>query len=150
MKTPRATLAAGLALLTQNPQIQLLKLSPWYETAPVPASDQPWYVNAVAAVRTSFSPEELLARLHEIEDRFGRERGMPNAARSLDLDIVDYQRRVEVGPPILPHPRLETRAFVLQPLADIDPTWRHPRTGQDIFQLLAALPDGQEIRRLPE
>ena len=72
-----------------------------------------------------------------------------NAPRTLDLDLIDYDGRVENGPPVLPHPRLKERAFVLVPVADIAPNWRHPATGQSISELIAALAAGErEIRRL--
>ena len=102
-------------------------VSPWYRTAPIPASDQPWYVNAVAEVATDLAPDALLARLHEVEDAFGRVRTVPNAARLIDLDLLDFNGETAAEGPgraTLPHPRMEGRAFVLRPLTE---TWR--RTG---------------------
>jgi len=89
---------------------------------------------------TELSPAELIARLHETETAFGRTRSERNAPRTLDLDIVDYNGRVETGPPILPHPRLEARAFVLIPLQDVAPDWRHPVSGRTVAELLADIP----------
>jgi 2-amino-4-hydroxy-6-hydroxymethyldihydropteridine diphosphokinase len=126
------------------------QVSPWYRTAPVPASDQPWYVNAVAEVSTDQTADSLLAQLHEVEDAFGRVRTVPNAARLIDLDLIDFNGEIVTGGPgraTLPHPRMEGRAFVLRPLADLAPDWRHPRTGASIQTLLAALPDDQAIER---
>ncbi len=131
-------------------EVVVRQVSPWYRTAPVPASDQPWYVNAVAEIETDMSADALLARLHEIEDAFGRVRTVPNAARLIDLDLLDFHGEIAAGGPgraILPHPRMEGRAFVLRPLADLAPDWRHPHTGAPIQALLAALPADQAIER---
>lgn len=129
--------------------LTVLDRSHWYETAPVPASDQPLYVNGVVAIDTDRSPTETLNILLSIEDDYGRERGELNAARTLDLDVLDFNGRVEDGPPILPHPRLENRSFVLFPLRDIAPQWLHPVSGMGVDALIFELPDGDVIRRLP-
>ncbi len=143
--SPRETLQAALLELDRR-QIHVLRYSPWYRTAPVPASDQPWYVNVVAEVATDLPADDLLALLHEIEDLFGRVRSVPNAPRLIDLDLLDY--RGEIAPPApgkatLPHPRMVGRAFVLRPLADLAPEWRHPVSGTPIRDLLKALPADQ-------
>jgi 2-amino-4-hydroxy-6-hydroxymethyldihydropteridine diphosphokinase len=96
----------------------------------------------VAQVTTRLSPATLLDALHSIERRFGRKREKRNAPRTLDLDILDYDGRVEGGPPVLPHPRMETRAFVLIPMAEIAPDWRHPISGQSVAKLVVQLPAG--------
>jgi 2-amino-4-hydroxy-6-hydroxymethyldihydropteridine diphosphokinase len=147
---PRTTCEAALQELSWR-GLRILRRSRWFETAPVPASDQPWYVNGVTAVETDRSPEALLALLHDVERRFGRERRELNAARILDLDIVAYGDLVRTDPPpILPHPRMHERAFVLLPLADVAPDWRHPADGRSLSDLLRALPPEQQIRPLPE
>lgn len=146
---PRRALEAALEELGRRGMV-VRQVSPWYRTAPVPASDQPWYVNAVAEVETDLPADALLARLHEVEDAFGRVRTVPNAARLIDLDLLDFHGEIAAGGPgraILPHPRMEGRAFVLRPLADLAPDWRHPRTGASIQALLAALPADQVIER---
>ena len=147
---PRQALEAALAELGRR-GVSVIRVSPWYRTAPVPASDQPWYVNAVAEVVTTLAPDELLAVLHEVEQAFGRVRTVANAARMIDLDLLDFRGKMAAGGPgraILPHPRMAARAFVLQPLADLAPAWRHPVSGTPIQALLAALPAGQTIERL--
>ena len=147
---PRRALEVALEELGRR-GIVVRRVSPWYRTAPVPASDQPWYVNAVAEIATDLPADALLARMHEVEDAFGRVRTMPNAARLIDLDLIDFNGEIATGGPgraILPHPRMENRAFVLMPLADLAPDWRHPRTGTSIQALLAALPTDQMIERL--
>jgi 2-amino-4-hydroxy-6-hydroxymethyldihydropteridine diphosphokinase len=109
----------------------------------VPASDQPWYQNAVIEVGTDRGPDKLLATLHEVEEAFGRVRSVANAARMIDLDLLDFCGEIAPESPgraTLPHPRLASRGFVLRPLADLAPGWRHPVTGEPIQALLAALP----------
>lgn len=130
--------------------IEVVGRSRWYESAPVPVSDQPWYVNGVIAVKTAEPPAAFLQRLHGIEARFGRVRRVRNEARVLDLDLLAYDGLVNPGPdsPILPHPRLAERAFVLLPLAELDPHWRHPATGEAILDLIARLDPGHETRPL--
>jgi 2-amino-4-hydroxy-6-hydroxymethyldihydropteridine diphosphokinase len=147
---PRRALEAALAELAGR-GVAVRRVSSWYRTAPVPASDQPWYVNAVAEVATDLSPDRLLALLHEVEEAFGRVRTVPNAPRMIDLDLLDFRGEIAAGGPgkaTLPHPRMEGRAFVIRPLADLAPGWRHPRTGTSIQALLAALPPDQQIERL--
>ena len=118
---PQATLAAALEALEQS-GVRILKRSRWYRSAPVPASDQPDFVNGVALVDTALAPDDLLALLHRIEARFGRQRREPNAPRTLDLDLLAYgDRIVEEDDLVLPHPRL----------------------GLGVAALIAALPPGQ-------
>jgi 2-amino-4-hydroxy-6-hydroxymethyldihydropteridine diphosphokinase len=101
-------------------------------------------------VAAGLGPCDLLARLHAIEASFGRARRVRNEARPLDLDLIDYDGTVRDGTdggPVLPHPRAHERAFVLLPLADLAPGWRHPVSGARAAALLAALPaDGPRIR----
>lgn len=138
--------AAGeLAVL---PGLELRHLSRWYASRPVPDLDQPDYVNGVAALTGDVAPEALLARLHGIEAAAGRVRSVPNAARTLDLDLVAHGDLVRPGPaPVLPHPRAHLRAFVLAPLRDVAPGWRHPVLGVTVEELLAET-TGQALRVL--
>ncbi len=148
--SPRDTLMAALGSL-EGRGIEILRLSPWYRSAPVPASDQPWYVNVVAEVATDLPADRLLAELHAVEEAFGRVRTVPNAARFIDLDLLDFCGEIAAGGPgraTLPHPRMAGRAFVLKPLADLAPEWRHPVTGTPLQSLVAALPADQVIERL--
>ena len=147
---PKATLEAALEAL-RGRGIEVLRVSPWYRTAPVPASDQPWYINAVAEISATLTADQLLAELHGVEEGFGRVRSVPNAPRLIDLDLLDFRGEIAAGGPgkaTLPHPRMAGRAFVLRPLADLAPHWRHPRTGASIEALVAALPENQIIERL--
>jgi 2-amino-4-hydroxy-6-hydroxymethyldihydropteridine diphosphokinase len=146
--TPQATAIAGLAVLP-TVGARVVATSPWYLSEPVPPSDQPWFVNAVASLASELSPEELLARLLALETRFGRTRSGANAARTLDLDLLDYGGMLRDTPMLtLPHPRLHERRFVLEPVCDIAAQWRHPRLGLTASELLATLPPGQELRRI--
>jgi len=146
--TPGETADAAVAALPEI-GLRLIVRSSWYASEPVPASDQPWFVNAVAVVATQFAPEVLLDRLLRLETKFGRVRGEPNAARTLDLDLLDYDSlQCDTATLILPHPRLHQRRFVLEPLREIAPEWRHPRLGLSPTQLLDRLPPGQSVVRL--
>ena len=142
---PVETLEAALAALERS-GVVIEARSRWYETAPVPVSDQPWYVNGVARIRSDLGPGPLLALLHRAEAALGRIRSVVNAPRAVDLDLLDHHGRIERDWPVLPHPRLAERAFVLAPLDEVAPDWRHPVTGEGAAALLAALPPGQEIR----
>ncbi len=126
--------------------VEVLRRSRWYRSAPVPASDQPWFINAVAELETGLSAAELLALLHRIEREMGRQRRVRNEARVIDLDLLVYGETVS-GPgetPVLPHPRLAERAFVVLPLVELAPDyWRHPRTGQSLAEMARALPAEQ-------
>jgi len=141
---PQQTLEAALKRLQAN-GVRIVAHSRWYRTAPVPVSDQPWFVNGVARVETTLEPTALLVLLRLVEREFGRQRTVRNAARTLDLDIIDYDGRVENTPELtLPHPRMQDRAFVLLPLAEIAPGWRHPILGKAVENLISELPPEQK------
>ncbi|MCF8475182.1 MAG: 2-amino-4-hydroxy-6-hydroxymethyldihydropteridine diphosphokinase [Emcibacter sp.] len=146
--SPKAVLEAALIKMPDY-GIEIKILSRFYETEPVPKSDQPWFINAVALVETKLSAEELLHSLHEIEESFGRKRRIKWEARILDLDLLAYgdeiyprkdkgqetvQDNASLGM-IIPHPRLQERLFVLEPLSEICPHWRHPVLGLTVDEL---------------
>jgi 2-amino-4-hydroxy-6-hydroxymethyldihydropteridine diphosphokinase len=150
---PRRTLEAALDAL-EAPDLKVVARSRFWSSAAWPPSDQPPFVNAVARVETRLPPAALLARLHEIEAAFGRVRGVRWAARTLDIDLLAYDDAVAVpaaeGDLAVPHPRLQDRAFVLLPLADVAPDWRHPADGRSLAALIAALPADQMAEPLPD
>lgn len=140
---PRATCEAAAQALRRIPGLTVSALSRWWLTAPVPPTPgAPWYVNGVARCEGDMPPPVLLSALQAIEDAAGRVRPYPNAPRTLDLDIVAMGDTVRAGPdPILPHPRAHLRRFVLQPLQEVAPGWRHPSLGRSVEELLRGLPE---------
>jgi len=142
-----ATCRAAAAALDGLAGLRLMALSRWWESAPIPPlPGAPWFVNGVARLAGEAEPEALLAALHAIEARFHRARPYPNAPRTLDLDLLAMGDLRRDGALILPHPRLHLRHFVLQPLLEVAPGWRHPVLG-DAAGLLAVLPE-QALRPL--
>ena len=141
---PAATCAAALDRLDGS-GAAVVKHSRWFRSRAYPPSGQPDFVNGVAQLSTTLSPSALLTRLHDVERQFGRRRNLPNAARPIDLDLLDYEGLVQQGGdgPALPHPRLHERAFVLLPLADVAPLWRHPVLDVLVAELIRRLPASQ-------
>lgn len=156
---PAATLSAALRHFPAE-KLRVVACSRLFESAPVPASDQPWFVNAVARIETGLDPAGVLAALHRVEAAFGRVRHQRWEARVLDLDLLDYAGAVHTGVPPdltgvppdleLPHPRMAARGFVLLPLADLAPDWVHPISGKTLAQLVAALDPDQVVRSCAE
>lgn len=144
---PAGTLKGALVRLEQL-GVKILSVSSFYETPAWPDPSAPAFVNAVAAVHTALQPVELLYLLHGVETEFGRMRSAPNAARTLDIDLLDYDGRVLAERPVLPHPRLADRSFVLVPLTEIAPHWTHPILGRRAGELLAELPDRDIPKKL--
>jgi 2-amino-4-hydroxy-6-hydroxymethyldihydropteridine diphosphokinase len=138
---PAVTLRRALEAMPKH-GIRVVAVSRFYETPAWPDPSQPPYVNAVATVETKLLPGELMRTLLVIEKAFGRVRKTKWEARSLDLDLIDYGGLVSDAPHLmLPHPWMHERGFVLRPLADVAPGWRHPDTGQDIGTLLKTVGD---------
>lgn len=138
-----ATLRAAIQAFSEH-GIRIDRCSSFYHSRPVPISDQPWFFNAVISCASHLSPHELLRALLTIEEKFGRVRPnngvTKNAARTLDLDIIDYDKRIISDAVLdLPHPRLSSRAFILLPLFEIAPDWKHPVSGESISSLASKL-----------
>jgi len=127
---PRAQVRAAASDLGLLPRTRLLASSSLYRSAPVGVAAQPDFVNAVAKIETGLSARELLEELLTAEARAGRERPVPGAPRTLDLDLLLYGDAVIDEPGlVVPHPRMHERAFVLMPLAEIAPDASIPRKG---------------------
>jgi 2-amino-4-hydroxy-6-hydroxymethyldihydropteridine diphosphokinase len=142
--TPRQTIERAVQALAAE-GVVLVQLSTVLETAPYGKPNQPDFVNAVAVVATHKSPDALMRSLHMIERRAGRKRGRRWGPRTLDLDLIDYHGLVrrkaslDITPLVLPHPGLSLRSFVLEPMAEIAPRWRHPITRQTAKEALRQL-----------
>lgn len=118
------------------------RVSRVYESAPVGYQEQPDFLNLVLRARTELEPLALFARLQEIERGLGRERSFRNAPRTIDIDILSYDDCVLSSEQLtIPHPRMLERAFVILPLLEVAPDFRHPvQQGQSIKELAATLP----------
>ena len=133
----RAIVASPFAVTVQ---------SALYLTEPVGGPPQDWYLNQVIGGDTQQSPHELLRACLAFESAHGRVRGVPNAPRTLDIDILFYDDQVIDTPElVLPHPRLHERRFVLVPLVEIAPELVHPRLGLTARELLARCPDRSQV-----
>lgn len=141
-------LDAAVARLAQE-GMAVLARSAWWRSTAWPDPEAPAFLNGVAIVQTDLTPEGLIARLHAVETAFGRRRASRNAPRTLDLDLIAYGRLVMDGQDLtIPHPRSHRRAFVMGPLAQIAPDWRHPVLGTSAVDLLAAADVGKDARPL--
>lgn len=145
--SPRDTVLRALQELDRGPT-KLVIASRLLQTSPFGNPNQPSFVNAVARIETHLPPEALMRRLHMIETAAGRKRGIRWGPRTLDLDLLDYHglKRNQSFPQLggrrplrLPHPGIADRIFVLAPLAEIAPRWRHPESRQSAAQLMKRL-----------
>lgn len=139
-----ALLEAALARFPQA-GLPVLARSGWWRSAAWPDPAGPEYRNGVAIVEAKAGPQAVLEALFAIETSFGRQRTLRNAARTLDLDLIAYGRQVIAAPGlVLPHPRAHERRFVMGPLAEIAPGWRHPVLGSTAAELAASATVGRD------
>ena len=162
--SPQKLLEAVIAAISDD-SVKVRAKSSFYSSPAFPAGSGPDYVNAAITVETSLSAHHLLAYLHRLEAKFGRVRDARWAARTMDLDLLDFggaivpdqqtvhqwvnlslEAQMKKAPEqlLLPHPRIQDRAFVLIPLADIAPDWVHPMSRKRIAELLSALPEAEK------
>ncbi len=166
---PRSCLSDALRRLTCD-SLTINEVSRFFSTPAFPKGSGPDFVNAAARLETTLTPEALLTHLHAVEDMLGRVRKIRWGARTIDLDLIAYGQRIQPdletfgmwrdmpleqqmtrAPEelILPHPRLQDRGFVLGPLRDIAPDWRHPVLGQTVTQMFDALPAAERAALKP-
>lgn len=156
------TLRIAVGILHETLESSISAISRFWKTPAMPANSGPDFLNGAALLRTRLDPHQVLARLHGIEARLGRDRSTGRwSARVLDIDLIGYDDQILPSPAIqrkwvelpvesqmtdtpdtliLPHPRLQDRGFVLAPLAEIAPDWVHPVTGDSVSLMLSALP----------
>jgi len=141
-----ALLEAALARFPQA-GLPVISRSDWWSSAAWPDPAGPEYRNGIALVEANGDPQAVLQALLSIEAAFHRTRSAKNAPRTLDLDLIAYGRRVIDAPDLtLPHPRAHERLFVMGPLAQIAPAWRHPVSGKTAAELAASAMVGRDAR----
>lgn len=169
-RAPAETLERALAMLAASPGVRLMARSRWWRTPAEPPGAGPDFVNGAARLETQLAPEALLGVLQGIEAALGRARPARWAPRVCDLDLIavgdtvlpdratlarwmalDPAEARRLSPPglILPHPRMHQRAFVLVPLAEVAPEWRHPLTGRTVAQMCDNLPQAARTAPVP-
>jgi 2-amino-4-hydroxy-6-hydroxymethyldihydropteridine diphosphokinase len=138
------------ALVELKKEVNICKISSWYKSEPIPVSNQPWFINGVIEISTDKSSLDLLEFILSIEEVSGRVREKKNEARILDLDIIDYKKKILYikNKLIIPHPKMHERSFVLQPLSELNPKWMHPIKKKGIKELIRNLNDKQKISKI--
>lgn len=136
------------AIARLQSQGRVVSVSSFYETEPVEFTDQAWFLNCAVALETARTPQQLLWDILTIEQEMGRQRVQKKGPRIIDIDILLFSDEIIDSPDLaVPHPAMENRRFVLEPLAEIAPGARHPVLKKTIRELLDALPVGQTVRK---
>ena len=144
---PRAQLAAAVGAISRL--VSELRVSSTWRTEPVGHADQPDFYNQVVRGTTTLAPEELLDRVLDVEREMGRARTFRNAPRLIDIDILAYGGQVIRGERLtVPHPGIAHRGFVLHPLAEVAPEWRHPELGQTAREMLSAAASLERVEKI--
>jgi 2-amino-4-hydroxy-6-hydroxymethyldihydropteridine diphosphokinase len=127
---------------------RVVSVSPFYETEPVEFTDQAWFLNCALALETTRTPQQVMSAILTIEQEMGRQRIQKKGPRIIDIDILLFSDKIIDSPDLtVPHPAMQNRRFVLEPLAEIAPEARHPVLKKTIRELLDALPAGQTVRK---
>ena len=130
----------------ENYSIQVIEQSSWYESEPIPKSNQPNFFNCIVFANTILNELDVLKVLHKIEHTLGRKRKTVNEPRVIDLDLIDYSNKILSNKEIIiPHPRAHTRRFVMEPLAELDPNWVHPILKTNVYKILKKI-NNQKIK----
>jgi len=134
--------------LLASPEVRVTRVSSTYESEPRDLRNQPWFLNIIAEIETTLFPLQLLGRIQKIEKELGRQRVVDKGPRTLDIDIVLFGNSVIETPRLhVPHPRMQDRRFVLEPLAELAPELCHPLTRRTIREMLAATAS-QKVSRI--
>lgn len=129
--------------------VEVRKTSSFYETEPLDYKEQPWFLNCAVEAETRLKPRELLGALRGIEKEMGSKKEFPKGPRLIDLDILLYGQEIIETPELqVPHPRMLERRFVLEPLAEIAPSLRHPAWPAAVRDFLESTPDSSQVRRV--
>ena len=138
------------AVVELKKEVDICKISSWYKSEPIPVSNQPWFINGIIEISTNKSSLDLLEFILSIEKIYGRVRKKKNEARILDLDIIDYKKKIlyKKNKLIIPHPRMHERSFVLQPLRELNPKWIHPIKKKGLKELISNLNNKQKIFKI--
>ena len=128
--------------------LRAVRVSSVYETEPMDVRNQPWFLNVVVEIETELFPLVLLSRLNKIERQLGRKRVMVKGPRSIDIDILLFEKFIiDTDVLTIPHPRMTERRFVLEPMAELAPELRHPGNRRTMRELLAGV-SGQQVKRV--